>query len=133
MHILSSRKCTPAAIEALHSSEALSSVLGVSAWRHTLPAFFLSLSLSEVLFFLLKWLSSSPRFQQTSCIFIAIWRIPTGLNKGALVVKTAYRGDGLRVNSTHLTGCDLACVCMSWCLFMCMCMCVNVSMYFCLK
>lgn len=125
MHILSSRKCTPAAGVALHSSEALLSVLGVSAWRQTLPASFFSLS--EVLFFLLKWLSSSPRFQQTSCIFIAIWRIPTGLNKGALVVKTAYRGDGLGVNSTHLTACDLVCVCMSLCLSKCTCIFVLTS------
>lgn len=119
MHILSSRKCTPAAVEALHSSEALSSVLGVSAWRHTLYLIFFFLS--EVLFFLLKWLSSSPRFQQTSCIFIAIWRIPTGLNKGAHFVKTANPRDGLEVNLTHLTGCVFACLCVRACGCMCTC------------
>lgn len=109
---------------ALHSNEAplsgsLEDQLGGA---DSLPAllflflfFFFSRLLSEVLFFLLKWLSSFPRFQQTSCIFIAIWRIPTGLHNGALVVKTAHRGDGLGVNATRLTGCDLACTCVRAC------------------
>lgn len=117
MQIVSCRKCAPAAVEALHSSEALSSVLGVSPWRRSLPAFIsppttttlLPPPLSEVLFFPLKWPGSSPRFQQTSCIFIAIWRIPTGLNKAAHFVKKLLAQEtGFPVDSTHLTGCDLA-------------------------
>lgn len=118
MQIVSCRKCAPAVVEALHSSEALYSVLGVSPWRRSLPAFYSPHHphhhhhppppLSEVLFFPLKWPGSSPRFQQSSCIFIAIWRIPTGLNKAAHFVKKLLAQEtGFPVDSTRLTGCDL--------------------------
>lgn len=123
MHILTSRKCAPAAVVVVvrqHSSEALSSVLGGSAWQRAPPAFPF---LSEVLFFLLKWLSSSPHFQQTSCIFIAIWRIPTGLNKGGSPLKTAYWGDKLEKSTPLVLATpNVVSVCMSFiCLWSCVC------------
>lgn len=128
MHILTSRKCAPAAVVVVvrqHSSEALSSVLGGSAWQRAPPAFPF---LSEVLFFLLKWLSSSPHFQQTSCIFIAIWRIPTGLNKGGSPLKTAYWGDKLEKSTPLVLATpNVVSVCMSFiCLWLCVCVCAVV-------
>lgn len=130
MHILTSRKCAPAAVVVVvrqHSSEALSSVLGGSAWQRAPPAFPF---LSEVLFFLLKWLSSSPHFQQTSCIFIAIWRIPTGLNKGGSPLKTAYWGDKLEKSTPLVLATpNVVSVCMSFiCLWLCVCVCVQLCL-----